>query len=178
MLDFEVVQSALEALQSNVDASESHGTLCALLMDNSAMSVWLRHTLDDLPDANNVLAQESLTVLKQLFELSREQINTDDLGLELLLPDDEEDFGVRLLGLSGWCQGFLYGIGVLGENRINDAQAEECLADMLEISQIDHREEDNEDAQQQFIEIAEHVRMSVLMMNELINPTFDAPVMQ
>ena len=178
MLDFDVVQSALEALQSNVDAAESHGTLCALLIDNSAMSVWLHHTLDDLPDVGNVLAQEHLGTLKNLFELSREQLNTDDLGMELLLPDDDEDFGVRLLALSGWCQGFLYGIGVLGENRIQDGQAEECMADMLEISQLDHRAEENEDSQQQLLEITEHVRMSVLMMNELLNPTLDAPVLQ
>ena len=43
MLDFDNVQTALEGLGANVDAAESHGTLCALLIDNSGLATWLGH---------------------------------------------------------------------------------------------------------------------------------------
>jgi uncharacterized protein YgfB (UPF0149 family) len=180
MIDFDVVQTALEQLRSDCDAAESHGTLCALLTDNCSMADWLGLTLDDLPDPSDVLAQERLSILKQFFEESREQINTDDLGFELLLPDDSDDFAIRLLALSRWCQGFLYGIGVLGEAKtaVLDQQSQECLSDLLEISKLDHREVDSDEGEQQLVEISEHVRMSIILINESMNPVMPAPELQ
>jgi hypothetical protein len=180
MLDFDSVQSALEKLGSNVDAAETHGTLCGLLLDKADMATWLKHTLDDLPDKADVLAAESLTLLKQMFEDSREAMNTEDLSFEILLPDESEDFGMQLLALSGWCQGFLYAAGIigLGKNKSLDELSQECLSDLLEISKLDHREAQGEETEQQFTEIVEHVRMSVLMLNEAVNPVMPAPTIQ
>ena len=172
MLDFDEVQRALTQLGASTDAAESHGTLCALLIDNATLAVWLGHTLDELPDRGNVLAAERLGVLEQLFAETREQLNGEQLDFELLLPDENEDFGQRLLGLAGWCQGFLYGIGVIGipdESQLDD-DARECLSDMLEISKLSHDEEASEEAEIQFAEIAEHVRMATLLLNECLNP--------
>ncbi len=172
MLDFDQVQTALERLGANVDAAESHGTLCALLLDNATLNVWLGHTLDELPERGNVIAAEQLGVLEQLFEDSRAQLNNDELDFELLLPDESDDFGLRLLGLAGWCQGFLYGFGVagIGDEDSLDAEARECLSDLLEISKLRHDEEASDEAEMQFAEIAEHVRMATLLLNESLNP--------
>ena len=173
MLDFDEVQAALERLGASADASESHGTLCALLLDNAALSTWLGHTLDELPQGGDVLASERLEVLERLYRVTREQLANEDLGLELLLPDDSDDFSQRLLGLAGWCRGFLYGVGVCGiaaEDRL-DAQSRECLSDLLEISKLRHDEESSEEAEMQFAEIVEHVRMAALLLNETLNPT-------
>ena len=172
MLDFDRVQTALEGLGATADAAESHGTLCALLLDNAVLATWLSHTLDELPEQGNVLASEQLEVLEQLYQLTREQMNSEELGLELLLPDEIDDFGLRLLGLSGWCRGFLYGIGVIGvgNDETLDPEARECLSDLLEISKLSHTEESSEAAEQQFAEIVEHVRMAALLLNETLNP--------
>ena len=180
MLDFDTVQMALNKLDANVDAAETHGTLCGLLLDRSDMATWLKHTLDDLPDSSDVLAAEQLKLLKQLFEDTREQVNTEDMSFELLLPDESEDFGNRLLGLSSWCQGFLYAVGVTGLAKSGrlDELSEECLSDMLEISKLSHQEDESEEAELQFVEIAEHVRLSVLTLNESVNPVTPAPQLQ
>ena len=180
MLDFDTVQMALNKLGANVDASETHGTLCGLLLDSSDMATWLKHTLDDLPDEGDVLAAEQLKLLKQLFEDTREQVNTEDMSFELLLPDESDDFGNRLLALSGWCQGFLYAVGVtgVGKNGSLDELSEECLSDLLEISKLSHQEDGSEEGEQQFFEIAEHVRLSVLTLNEALNPVMPAPQLQ
>ncbi len=172
MIDFDQVQSALESLGASADAAESHGALCALLIDNAAFAIWLGHTLDELPERGNLLAQEQLGVLEQLFEDTREQLSNEDLGFELLLPDESDDFGLRLLGLSGWCQGFLYGIGVTGkagDDNLDD-EARECLSDLLEISKLSHHEDGGDDAESQFAEIVEHVRVATLLLNEMLNP--------
>ena len=172
MLDFDSVQSALERLGATADAAESHGTLCALLIVNAGFAEWLGHTFDELPDKGNVLASEQLSLLEELVEQTRAQLDDDELTLELLLPDEIDDFGLRLMGLSGWCQGFLYGFGVNGvavEDRL-DEEGRECLSDLLEISKLSHDEEASEDAEQQLTEIIEHVRIATLMLNESLNP--------
>jgi len=180
MPEFDSIQNALEKLGAMVDASESHGTLCGLLLDNSAIELWLRHVLDILPDKGDVLAAEGMQVLRQLFEQTRENLNAEDMSLELLLPADSDDLAVRLLALSNWCQGFLYGIGVTGKSKVEsfDEQSRECLSDLLEISKLDHNEASTEENEQQFSEIAEHVRISVLMLNETMNPIMQAPSIQ
>ena len=144
------------------------------------MADWLSHTLDDLPDKSDVLAAEQILVLNQLFELTREQLNDEDLGFELLLPDESDDFAMQLLGLSAWCQGFLYGIGASGsiDQASLDETLQECLSDLLEISKLGHDAEASDEAEQQYLEIVEHVRMATLMLNESLNPVMSAPMVQ
>jgi len=180
MLDFDPVQTALEKLGASTDASEAHGTMCGLLMANLSMASWLEHSLDGLPDRNDVIAKEQLDVLRQLFEHSREQLNDDDFAFEMLLPDESEDFGLRLLALSGWCQGFLYGLGVSGAASVEslDAPAQECLSDMLEISKLSHDDEPGNESEQQYAEVVEHVRMATLMLHESIGSLQPAPAIQ
>ena len=179
-MDFDSIQSALQNFGASTDAAESHGTLCGLLLDQTGIDVWLRHTFDEMPDRGDVLAAEKLQVLTQLFELSREQLNAEDLSFELLLPDESDELSDRLLGLSSWCQGFLYGIGVSGGNRLEalDPQSRECLSDLLEISKLNYRQEPTEEAEAQFADVIEHVRLSVLMLNESMNPLVPAPSIQ
>ena len=77
MLDFDLVQSALERLGATADAAESHGTLCALLIDNSGFATWLGHTLDELPDKGNVLATERSQLIEKT-EMARSHVKRGD----------------------------------------------------------------------------------------------------
>ena len=172
MLDFDRVQAALEGLAANLDAAEAHGTLCALLLQDSAMPIWLGHILDELPDTADALAAERIGVLGELYETTRQQLDDSELGLQLLLPDESEDFGLRLLALARWCEGYLYGFGVntaIDEDAL-DEEARECLSDLLEISKLSHDEEASEAAEQQYAELVEHVRIVALMLNESLQP--------
>ena len=133
-----------------------------------------------MPEKDDVLSLKQLQILRQLFEHTREQLNIEDMSFELLLLDDTHDLAARLSSLSAWCQGFLYSIGVFGEDKMQslDAQSQECLSDLLEISKLDHYEASSEETEQQFFELVEHVRMSVLMLNETMNPLMPAPSLQ
>ena len=179
MFDFDQVQAALEGLGANVDAAEAHGTLCALLLRDTDLPGWLGHNLEDLPDSGDVLAAERLEVLQTVFTETREQLANDEMNFQLLLPDEDDDFGLRLIALASWCQGYLYGFGVLGAEAGEnfDEDANEGLSDLLEISKLGHDEEASEDAQLQFTEIAEHVRIVTLMLNESMNPPQAAPTL-
>jgi len=180
MYDFDEVQSALEKLHAVTDAAEAHGTLCGLLLGRQEMSKWLSYTLDKSPEAGDLLAQESLQVLQDLYDQSKVQLNDEDMSLELLLPEEQEEFALRLLGLATWCQGFLYGLAVNGEALVStlSEQGKECLNDLLEISQLGHQEEESEEAEAVYAELIEHVRLSVIYMNEEVNPVLPSPQLQ
>ena len=172
MLDFDAVQRALRGLGATAEAAEAHGMLCALLLDRSPLPFWLGQILDDLPDKGDALAAEKLALLERLYDETRQQLNNEELGFELMLPAENDDFGVRLQGLASWCQGFLFGVGVsglAGGERL-DAEARECLSDLLEISKLSDDDEASDEAEMQFAEIAEHVRMVTLLLNESLNP--------
>lgn len=180
MADFDSVQMSLMSLQAMTDAAEAHGTLCGLLIGQQDFARWLEFTLDKLPDASDLLAKEQLEKLRLVYEESRDQLNAEDMSLDLLLPDDEAEFAQRLIGLGSWCQGFLYGLAVNGDSLTSNLseQGRECLDDLLQISQLSHDEEQSEDAETVFAEIVEHVRLSVIYMNEEINPVLPAPPLQ
>jgi len=171
MLDFDRVQTALEGLGANVDAAEAHGTLCALLLEDAGMPIWLGHTLDELPDSSDVLAAERLAALEELYALTREQIDNEALALQILLPDESDDFGVRLLALASWCQGYLYGFGVnttIDRDGLNE-DASECLSDLLEMSKLSHEEDASEEAEQQYVELVEHLRIVALTLYDSLH---------
>ena len=172
MLDFDAVQRALEGLAANTDAAEAHGTLCALLLGNASLEIWLAHTLDAAPDAGDVVAAERLAVLAALYRETRDQLLGEEFEFAPLLPDDNDEFGQRLLALSSWCQGFVYGFGAVGvhDPETLDDAARECLSDLLEISKLGHDEETSDEAEQQYLEIVEHVRMATLLLHETLNP--------
>jgi yecA family protein len=172
MLDFDSVQRALQNLGATAEAAEAHGMLCALLLDRSPLPFWFGQILDDLPDKGDALAAERLALLERLYEETRQQLDNEELGFELLLPADSEQFSARLQGLASWCQGFLFGAGVSGlaAGERLDAEARECLSDLLEISKLSDDDEVTDEAETQFAEIAEHVRMVILLLNETLNP--------
>ncbi len=171
MLDFDAVQRALEGLGANSDAAEAHGTLSALLLDNASLAAWLAHTLDDPPESADVLAAEQLAVLAALYRSTREQLIGEGFEFTPLLPDDGADFSERLLALSSWCQGFVYGFGAAGahDSAALDDAARECLSDLLEISKLGHDEDASEEAERQYLELVEHVRMATLLLHETLN---------
>jgi len=179
-MDFDDIQARLMKLHASADAAEAHGTLCGLLVGRRDFATWIDYTLENKPDSGDVLAREQLVGLKQLFEATRDQLNSSDLDFELLLPDEYQDFGERLAGLGAWCQGFLYGLAVQGEQFLSglSEQGRECMDDLLQISQLSHDEDQTEDAENDYAEIVEHVRLSVIYMNEEINPVQPAPVLQ
>ena len=172
MIDFDAVQEALRALGANADAAESHGTLCALLLGDVALPVWLEHTLDEAPAGGDVLAREQSAVLEELYTRTAAQLEDGALDFTLLLPEDDEDFDRRLRALAGWCQGFLYGLAVTGaaEREELDDDTREGLSDLLEISKLAHDEEASDEAEQQFMELVEHVRLVVMMMSQALEP--------
>lgn len=180
VIDFDKLQQILEKLQAMTDAPEAHGTLCGLLLGQQDYSRWLEFTLEQPADKNDLLVKESLQSLEALYQQTRTDLNAEDMSLELLLPDESYEFAMRLIALGSWCQGFLYGLAVNGEALLKglSEQGRECMDDLLQISQLSHDEEQNEESETVYAEIVEHVRLSVIYINEELNPVLPAPQVQ
>lgn len=172
MIDFETLQQALDGLDASADAAEAHGMLCALLVGNGALALWLAQILESIPESGDVLARERIELLGGLYRDTRNQMNDEALEFELMLPAENENFALRLAALSSWCEGFVYGLGAAGlaGGEGLDDEARECLSDLIEISKLRDDEEGGDEAELQFTQIAEHVRMAALLINELLNP--------
>ncbi len=180
MQEYEPVQACLVRLGANIDAAEAQGMACGLLMGNEHFDAWLRNAFDDPPDEADLNARDCLDRLRRFYEETRVMLNAEDFALELLLPDEDEEFTARLMALADWCQGLLYGLGVLGEQRLQRLSDEgrECMDDLLEISRLSHDEEASEENENMLAQLAEHVRLCVIYLNEELNPVSPTPPVQ
>ncbi len=178
----------LEGLLFDVDAmlgaAESHGTLCGMLCAQGATDVaqWMLQVLGEHEETSSDLRQVG-KILLQVHRLSVEQMNDSNVEFELMLPDDDEPLEARVEALGTWCQGFVYGLAVGGVKQDTELpeDSKELITDILEISRAGYVaddeaelntsvEDDNEDDEVAFMEVAEYVRMGILLIYEELQP--------
>lgn len=167
--DFQELQSLLDSVGSLVAAPECHGILSGYACSGKAFN-----SRDVLP---HLLVGEVETIqLEQLdLELQRNmreillQLEDQNLGFRLLLPDDEQPLTERVEALGQWCQGFLFGVG-LGGLRNSEGRTEglgEVLSDLTEIAQAGDYEIDAEEEDEfAYMELVEHVRTGAMLIYE------------
>ncbi len=81
----------------------------------------------------------------------------------------------RILG--GWCAGFLYALGLAGEDSYGrlSSEAREFVRDLTEISRIDAGVEGDEQEEAAYTEVLEYVRVGVLMVYEDLRQSRQPP---
>ena len=169
--DFE---RTLKLSHGNLDAAElaeCHGLLSGLLCCNSGISAG--ETLSHMA-AMQLLVEpgEALSgVMFEAWDATRKQLEDEELGFELWLPDDDEPLEDRAISLAQWCSGFLAGLGSGCSLEGLSEDAREALADLMEISraEISSSLEDaveNEEDEGAFAEIVEYVRIVALSLFE------------
>lgn len=173
--DFDNVELALQKLEADISASETHGTLCALLCADAASTgeKWFQSLV---PEAENPdeLYYEATQILEQLRSESQRQLNDPTCDYQLLLPSDDTDITTRTIALGEWCQGFVMGLmmcGLKDFHKLPENSAEVCN-DILEISRASssYETEETEEDQTALEELTEYVRVGVLLINEELNP--------
>lgn len=134
----------------------------------SPLSRWQQELYSDF-DPADVLAGECRALLDRLFATVFTPPGTETETFALLLPQDVVVDSQRLGALRDWCQGFLYGVGLGGDelSRRASVQLEELLHDIAEISRIDVDDVDNSrENQSAMIEIEEYLRVAVLLLRD------------
>lgn len=176
-LSYTELETALRTLDSPYAAAEADGLLHGLLTADreTAWQQWLTALLEEENAAANapvanVLPPAVAKTLQSMFDQTIQQLTDNDLAFTPCLPDDDQSLASRLLALTRWCQGFLYGLGLGGIEQLagmpDDTQ--EFIMDVQRIgsvsTQLDEaRPEDDELA---YAELVEYVRTGVLLLNE------------
>ena len=148
-------------LSGRINPAEIHGYLSGLLSAGQVPNErqWLNQLEEQVGDEGFDDGVRQL--LCQLFSRTRRELESGDLGAELLLPDDDEALKLRTEALGIWCQSFISGFG----QGLQDAQVSEMvgevLRDLTEISLIEASGEDDE-SERLFMEVSEFVRLAWL----------------
>lgn len=162
-LTFDDLATLLAPLGTLNSPSELHGLLCGKLAGGEQQSEieWL---LDAVAFLDFVTAPDERVraALSSMFHATRAQLQ-GELGLKLMLPDDDALLGERARALSEWCHGFLSGFGSVDHQgqRTIDEEGRELLEDLAEIVRIEIDEDELvSQAETDFMEVTEYVRMA------------------
>ena len=160
--------------QGNLDAAElaeCHGLLCGLLCReaNGTPSDFISHlaAMQLVVSPGAALA----AVLTEAFESTMAQLEDEELGFGLWLPDDEELLEERTIALAQWCSGFLAGLASGGQLDALSEESKEAIEDLQQIARAEisapvEGSGESEEDEVAFAEIVEYVRVVALMMRE------------
>lgn len=118
-------------------------------------------------DAQELLQTEPESNVRQaligLQEMVKSELTSDDMAVVLLLPGDDEPLAARATALGQWCQGFLHGFARVGGQPMSD-DAKDVLQDLAAIAQIQDALEESEDAENDYMEVMEYLRVAPLLL--------------
>jgi uncharacterized protein YgfB (UPF0149 family) len=160
--------------QGNLDAAElaeCHGLLCGLVCRDLADTPSdFMHQLTAMQLVVDPGAAPS-EILTEVHESTVRQMEDEELGFTLWLPEDEEPLEERTIALGQWCSGFLAGLAAGGQLEALSAEATEAIEDLQQIARAEisaptAEKTELEEDEVAFTEIVEYVRVVALMMQE------------
>lgn len=159
---YQELSQALLATPHKSHASQVHGLICGLLSGQPhSDGAWEEAILGYKPTG------PLQTLLQQVYEQSKQQLQEFLFELQLLLPTDDEQLAERAEALSLWCQGYLTGLKIAQIPLEDRAPSEttEAIQDLVEIAKMNYEEvvEDEED-ESAYAELVEYVRMAVILI--------------
>lgn len=152
------------------EAAELHGQLCGLacLLGAEAGPAWVSEALQDCGD--NAGARDSAgQALAAVAASTLEALDSGDMSLSLVLPDDDTPVDVRAGNLGVWCQGFLHGLsqGAAAPDSLETGVTGEIIRDFSEISRAAFgADETLAEAEEAYAELMEFVRVSAQLVFE------------
>ncbi len=182
MIGFDDLEDMLDRFGIPMPTSEAHGFLSGYLCvadkitEDMVMEYFLAET-----DNSQESIQECLAAFAALAEDIREQLSDQDFGFNLLIPEDRYSLVERSASLAEWCQGFLSGLGVVGQTNWQalSAQCHDIIGDFYKICRLSaDDDQDDEESEVSFTELSEYVRVGVLYIYDefsLINSEHETP---
>jgi len=149
---------------------ELHGALAGQLAAGERLSAERWQLLvaehlgtDELIEASDRHAGD-LAFLHAAYGRTLAALESEQMTFRPLLPDDRAPLSQRLEALSAWTRGFLEGMARAIGEQLGQApdDVRELVRDFVAISQVEPEEEDHDEGERQFMEVAEYVRMGVL----------------
>ncbi len=177
-LDYEQLEVALAQAGAAVNAAEGHGILCGLCCVRPVVSSsdWEPLILGEVLSGNESLA-DARRFLEQLWRQGMRQLESSDCAFQLFLPPDSRRLSQRTELLGCWCQGFLYALGLAGDEVYGrlSSEAREFLRHLSDISRIDTGVEGDDSEETAYTEVVEYVRVGMMMVYEDLRESRQPP---
>ncbi len=167
-MSYSVVNSIILQKEAADSAAEVHGVAVAMLCldPKTEVGTWLSEAISREAD----LQEDDKLLLINLFEQSKELMESDEFVFDLFLPDEQESVSSRSLALMQWCQGFLFGMGRIETSSEWPGDVGEILKDIVEFTKLDTDiDSDDEEAESDIMEIQEYLRASVMLIRSELN---------
>ncbi|MFL3654009.1 MAG: UPF0149 family protein [Halioglobus sp.] len=149
-----------------VSPSQLHGCLCGVLCAGAPTEA--EYGLDALSQALDIVMHGELASrIMQLYTVTEVALKDEEFTFLPLLPDDDEEIGLRTSALASWCDGFMSGFAyVIAGNEATAAALSqdtgEVLKDVAAMAQAHADDESEEDAEDSYIELVEYLRAAVV----------------
>ena len=106
--------------------------------------------------------------MEGVYQETRKQLNNPEMNFTLLLPADEVSLEKRVGAVADWCDGFLYGLALVGINVETNLPrtSAEFIIDITEITKAWIGKDYDEQDEVAYAEIVEYLRMGVLLFAE------------
>ena len=180
---YEDLAELFRRMGSGQSPTTLHGSLTGVLAAGHRMSAedWVAWAVDLLGPSETV-EEGHHVILKGLYVSTLSALEDTGMSFKPLLPADNAPLADRLEALSDWCGSFLgaFGtVGVVSEGKDIPEEIEEVLEDLSAIAQVDTESDEDDQAEEDFVAISEHVRMGALTLfleyNQTQSPDGDTP---
>ena len=169
---YEELQQKLASANASIEAAEVHGVICGIVSSGRPLpETWFEDVFDQA-EAGDLLVEEAKSLIRSIYEETIEQIEGAGVGMQLLLPSDSTSLPTRARAVTEWCQGFLYGIGLSGEQAESalSTEAQEAIEDISTLTRMDVAalgEADNlEEEEDALMEITEFLWVAAMLIRE------------
>lgn len=169
--DFDRTLKLGQGLLDAAELAESHGLLSGLLCRDACGDAG--SYLEQLAAMQLVVgpADDLRAALAEAWRSTAAQLEDEEMGFVLWLPEDEDPLEDRTVALARWCSGFLAGLGSGGQIDSLSEEAREAIGDLQEIARAELSSsaagrEGSEEDEQAFAEIVEYVRVVAMTMRE------------
>lgn len=165
LLDFADVQAVLSSESVQAHGAELHGVLTGLIAAGYEFeSTDYLSMINDMFNNGEGLSVQVKSTIKQLYSEIWQSLLDDSFGFKLMLPDDDDTIVERANALGHWVQGFNLGFGLQQkDSAITSEDVKEVLSDFSEIANLSDDIDEDEATEQAYYEIAEYVKVSVLL---------------
>ncbi len=162
---YEIANTIFEQYDADMGAAEAHGIAVGMLCVDirSELANWLNELFDD----EISLREEDKNILSELFEQTRNLLDSEDeqFAFDLFLPGEEADLQERAEALRCWCQGYLFGVGYAKSTADWPGECGEIMRDIVEFTKLEAEVFDEED-ENALMEIHEYSRSAVLIVRD------------
>ncbi len=141
--------------------------------DGQLAGMWCRQT--KLPEdlaLDEVDRQVSAWASLQAYSVQvKQRLEAEDCSFEPVLPPDSAPLRERLLALTDWAGGLLFGIGSAGQLDLKTASSEvqELLRDLAEICKL-NVDDDESGAEEAYTEVVEYLKVAAQTLYVELHP--------